>query len=92
MNKIRKYINDYRMNIITDLKKYETVEVRKIGRQLEQSLTLDELKNECRKLDQEKFSELQTKYEDLDEDAQKSMFALEIANKDLTFAKSLLNN
>lgn len=88
LNIVRKYFSESRINIVSDIKKNETVDIRKTGCKLE-CLPLDKLKNECRKLDEKQFHELMERYKE-DDAAQKSMFALEIANKDLKFAKSLL--
>ena len=91
MNQIRKIINDYRMNIITIFNQNETVEVRKIGHQLNQSnLTVSELKNEFRTLDLEKFYKVEKEYNKLDENGQKNMYAWEIAKKDPAYAKTLI--
>lgn len=89
LNIVRKYFTESRINIVSDIKKNETVEIRKTGCELERCLPIDKLKNEYRKLGEKQFLDLMERYKD-DEAAQKSMLALEIANKDLKFAKSFL--
>lgn len=91
MNKIRKIINDYRMNIIISFNQNATSEVRKTIRQLEQSnISVPELKNELRKLDPTRFTEAEKDYDKFDEKGQKSMYSWEIAQKDPAYAKTLL--
>lgn len=89
LNIFRKHLSESRINIVSDIKKNETVEIRKTGCELEKCLTLGELKNVLRQLDEKQCLELEERYKG-DEEAQRSMFASEIANKDLKFSKSLL--
>jgi uncharacterized integral membrane protein len=88
INIFRKHLNEYRNDIISDIKKNETFEIRNIGCELAKSLSCEELKNNCRIVNERQCVEIENKHKD-DEAAQKSMYALEIAIKDPKFAKSL---
>lgn len=92
LNILKKFIDEFRTNIIEDIKKLETTDVRKIASRLEQSKTIEQLQSGYKTLNTKRFFELEKEYGGYDVESQKAQYAWEIANEDLTDAENLLEN
>jgi hypothetical protein len=90
MNLIRKFFNDFKINIINDIKNYHLEKILIIDQLI--TLGLHKLKKECIKLYQEDYPSLELNYRDFEEEIQTSLFAKAILEKNVEYAKFLVGD
>lgn len=86
LNKFRDVVKKFRNELLKNIKQLETADLRKMGKKFEDLFTLDELKQECKRVFQEKYNELETKFVN-----EKSSYAWEIIKENPKHVKNLIS-